>query len=344
MNEPSLFGRLTTAIPDPRATLQNPIVRYGLYALIAAIIVAVAVMLADYISPFLPFNVARGPSPAARAGKTFWRIPTGDALENLVVPAADAPITTPDTYTVSVQFMIGDSRSPSLGKYRHILHRGSNPCGLVAPATPGSTGQAGIQPGDLPPSTEPSYRDLGLPQIMNPGIFLDRYKNDVHVFIHTVGHEDGSRALWLESTTIADLPLQTPITLSVVCSGKTVEIYVNCRLHSTILLRGTPYLPKSANSWYGRYCAYPMSGIVKNLEIWSDALNSSDLMMVCRAASGGGLNKDDLPSTCPTASGACPDTSLIGTIKTIVSGKDLDASQANTLAVNLVQQTVTTVL
>jgi hypothetical protein len=342
MNESSMFGRLTSSISDPRATLQNPIVRYGLYGLIIAIIIAIAVALADYISPFLPFNVARGPSAAARAGKKFWKIPTGDALENLVVPAG--PITTPDTYTVSVQFMIGDSRTPSIGKYRHILHRGSNPCGLVAPAQPGSTGQAGIQTGDLPPSTESSYRDLGLPQIMNPGIFLDRYKNDVHIFIHTVGHEDGSKALWLESTTIADLPLQTPITLSIVCSGKTVEVYMNCRLHSTILLRGTPYLPKSANSWYGRYCAYPMSGIVKNLEIWSDALNSSDLMMVCRTASGSGFNKNDLPSTCPTASGSCPDSSLFGTIKTIVSGKDLDTSQANTLAANLVQQTVTTVL
>jgi hypothetical protein len=81
-----------------------------------------------------------------------------------------------------------------------------------------------------------------------------------------------------------------------------VEIYVNCRLHSTILLRGTPYLPKSANSWYGRYCAYPMSGIVKNLEIWSDALTSSDLMMVCRTGDSTGLSKTELPSVCPTKS------------------------------------------
>jgi len=104
--------------------------------------------------------------------------------------------------------------------------------------------------------------------------------------------------LWLESLTIADLALQTPITVGVVCNGKTVEVYVNCRLYSTLLLRGTPYLPKDDNMWFGRYCTYPMSGLVKNLTLWPTALGSSDYIQMCRGAS---FDKNDLPPTCPTA-------------------------------------------
>jgi hypothetical protein len=136
---------------------------------------------------------------------------------------------------------------------------------------------------------------------MNPGIFLDKYKNDIHIFVHTTGDEGGHQALWLEGTTIADLPLQQPLTLGVVCNGKTVEVYVNCKLYSTLMLRGKPYLPKSENVWYGRYCAYPMSGIIKNLQLWGDALNSGDYINMCGSAS---FNIGDLPASCPTAGAA----------------------------------------
>jgi hypothetical protein len=133
---------------------------------------------------------------------------------------------------------------------------------------------------------------------MNPGLFLDKYKNDLHVFVHTLGREADLNVLWLESLTVADLPLQTPITIGVVCNGKTVEVYVNCRLYSTLLLKGTPYLPKADNQWFGRYCAFPMSGLVKNLTLWAAPLGSSDYIQMCRGAS---FDKNDLPATCPTA-------------------------------------------
>jgi hypothetical protein len=200
---------------------------------------------------------------------------------------------------MSIQMIIGDSRSPNLSKYRHVLHRGANPCGLAGTAS-GPSGHAGVQLADLPPTAD-VYKAQGLPATMNPGLFLDSYKNDLHVFIHTRGHEDGSPALWLESATIADLPLNQPITVGVICNGKTVEIYVNCKLYTTMILRGRPYLPAMENMWFGRYCAFPMSGLIKNLQLWADALSSDDYKQMC---AGGDFSGMDLPTTCPTAPAA----------------------------------------
>ena len=298
---PGGFGQWATkTVTSASTSLQSTPVKYTIYTLVLAIVIASILMITDSIWPFLPFNPMTGPSAAARAGKTFWRLTTADAApENLIVPAADSPIKVADNYTMSLEIVIGDSRTPSAGKFRHIAHRGSNPCGITAPTTPGPNGQAGIQPGDLPPNVEPSYADLGLPQIMNPGIFLDKYKNDIHIFIHTTGTEGGMQVLWLETTTIEDLPLQQPMTLGIVCNDKTLEVYVNCKLYSTLMLRGKPYLPRAENVWYGRYCAYPMSGLIKNLQLWGDALNSGDYIKMCSPASG--FDMGALPQTCPTA-------------------------------------------
>jgi hypothetical protein len=295
------FGKWATSTVESASTsLTSAPFKYIFYTIALAIVIATVLMIVDSIWPFLPFNPVTGPSAAARAGKTFWRLTKADAApENLVVPAADSPTKTADNYTMSLQIVIGDSRTPSAGKFRHIVHRGSNPCGLTAPATPGPNGQAAIQPSDLPPNAEPSYVSLGLPQIMNPGVFLDKYKNDIHIFIHTTGMEGGMQVLWLEGTTIEDLPLHQPMTLGIVCNAKTLEIYVNCKLYSTLMLRGKPYLPTSQNTWYGRYCAYPMSGLVKDLQLWGDALNSGDYTKMCSPASG--FDMDALPQTCPTA-------------------------------------------
>lgn len=279
--------------------------KYAIYALMAGIAVAVIVLLVDTFFPFLPINATGGPSAAARAGKVFWATGAADS-ENLIVPANESPTVLAGNYTMSVQLMIGDSRTPSLGRFRHIVHRGSNPCGLTV-ATSGPTGHAGIQPGDIPDDADPSYKQSGLPAIMNPGLFLDKYRNDLHVFIHTKGKEEGGmEVLWLESLTIEDLPLAAPLTLGLICNGKSLEVYVNCKLYSTLLLKGSPYLPKADNTWFGRYCAFPMSGLVKNLELWSSALSSTDYMQMCRGAA---FDKAQLPSTCPTATKANPSSS-----------------------------------
>jgi hypothetical protein len=275
--------------------ISSPTVMRILYILVIGAIVATIIMVADSFFHFLPINPISGPSAAARAGKKFWSGTLTDS-ENLLVSPGDSPTIVPDVYTMSITMVIGDTRTPNIGKFRHVVHRGANPCGLTTSSS-GPSGHAGIQIGDIPSTAGEPYTSLGLPAIMNPGLMLDSYKNDLHVFIHTRGTEEGAQVLWLESATVADLPLNQPITIGVICNGKSVEIYVNCKLYSTLILRGRPYLPSMNNMWFGRYCAFPMSGLIKDLQLWGDALSSSDYMAMC--SSGGSFG--DLPAVCPTA-------------------------------------------
>jgi hypothetical protein len=262
-----------------------------------AIAVVVVVLIVDLYYPFLPINPVSGPSPAARQGKRFWTSVDGSNSENLIVPVAQSPTTTPSNYTVSVEVMMTDSRTPDLGKFRHILHRGANPCQLSV-TTAGSTGHAGIQPSDLAPDTDPNYLSYGLPSIMNPGVFLDPYRNDIHIFVHTQGTQDNAVALWLESMTISDLPLNTPLTLGIVCSGQQLEIYTNCKLYGTMILKGKPFMPSVLNQWFGRYCAFPMAGTVQNLQLWGSALAVGDYAAFCNGSAS--FDNTGSPS-CPTA-------------------------------------------
>jgi hypothetical protein len=339
--EKGLLSQVTGYITSAAATSQNLLtssspVLYVLYAAILGIVISVILLVVDVYFPFLPINPIAGPSAAARAGKRFWTR-LGDDAENLVVPPTESPTTLPDQYTMSVQLVLADSRTPDIGRFRHVLHRGANPCGFTATKS-GSTGHAGVKATDLPPGGDPSYLASGLPPIMNPGLMLDNYKNDLHVFIHTRGYEGGEYVMWLESLTIEDLPLNTPTTVGVVCNGQALEVYVNCRLYGTLLLRGQPYLPAADNAWYGRYCAYAFSGLIKNLQLWGTALSTSDYTAMCEGAS---FKSDKLPSTCPTAGSrsGTPD-SVFGTIGTIMSGKQLSSTQSEGLAQNLVVNTL----
>ena len=291
---------------------------YVIMALLIGIIVALLVLVTDYFFHYLPSNPIGGPSAAVRAGKTFWKS-VGSDTENLIVPASLSPTVTASNYTMTVQVVIGDTRTPSLGKFRHVVHRGSNPCGISAPPSgAGASGQAGIQPGDLPPDSDPTYVSLGLPQVMNPGLFLDAYKNDMHIFIHTQGTENNMSVLFLESLTVQDLPLNTPFTIGVVCNGSTLEVYLNCSLYSTMMLKGIPYLPKADNQWFGRYCSFPMTGLVKNLQLWSSALNVSDYRQSCNSAS---FDMSQVPSSSCSASAStsASSTSSASTASSAVS-------------------------
>ncbi len=261
-----------------------------------AIAVIVVVLIVDLYYPFLPINPVSGPSPAARQGKRFWTSVDANT-ENLIVPVAESPTTNPSNYTVSVEVLMTDSRTPDLGKFRQILHRGANPCQLSV-SSAGPSGHAGIQLSDLPPNTDPNYVAAGLPSIMNPGVFLDPYRNDIHIFVHTQGLQDGVTTLWLESMTITDLPLNTPLTLGIVCSGKQLEVYTNCKLYGTMMLKGKPFMPSSANQWFGRYGVYPMAGTVQNLQVWGSALAVGDYVPFCNGSAAFG---DKSTASCPTA-------------------------------------------
>jgi len=261
-------------------------VKYVVYALVIGIVLAVTLIVADMFVPFLPVNPVGGASAMARTGKTFWP----ENAENLIVPSNLSPTLQANIYTMSFQLMIADSRTTG-GKFRHVVHRGSDPCNVVIPNMPaGPSGHSGILASDI--STAQFAN--GLPSIMNPGIFLDEIKNDLHIFIQTTG----SSVLMLEGCTVYDLPLKTPISIGIVCNHRTVEVYVNCLLYQTILLKGTPYLPAGNNQWFGRYCAFPMSGIVQNLQLWPVALTSADFMQMCKTPS---IEKEALP-TCMKSS------------------------------------------
>jgi hypothetical protein len=280
----SLTQAITSIVPSPTATLYESGVRLVIYGLVLVLVIGVVLILIDSLYPFLPMNPI-GPSQEARAVKTFWVNSAYTNDENLVVPSSKSPTVSPSNWSVSIQLMVG-AVSPS-AFYKHIVHRGSNPARLPTGATAGASGHAGIQASDLPsvsgiPSpSDATYTTTGLPGVMNPGIFLDKSTNDIHVFIHTVTTEGGQSVLLLESMTITDVPLGTPLTLGIVCNGRTLEVYLNCRLYSTQLLKGTPYLPKADNQWFGRYGIAPMSGLIQNLQLWDAAIGSSDYMAMC---------------------------------------------------------------
>jgi hypothetical protein len=76
-----------------------------------------------------------------------------------------------------------------------------------------------------------------------------------------------------------------------------------------------------------------MAGLVKNLILWPTALNSTDFIKMCRNPK---FNMADLPSTCATAGGKNPDTSLIGSLKSAVSGQSMGTLQKEGFATGAV--------
>lgn len=275
----TLFGQLTSVVPNPSAILYGTAgilggsgVRWIIYLLVLGVLVGMLLVAVDTVYPFLPINPV-GPSQIARSVKTFWVSESG---ENLLVPSNQSPTVSSGTYSMSVQCVINSSGPTNT--YKHIVHRGSNPVGIPATGVAGPTGHAGIQLGDLKESAaDEGYTATALPDILSPGIFLDPQKNDIHVFIHTT--QNGVKLL--ESITIEDVPLGTPLNLGVVCNGQTLEVYFNCRLYNTLLLKGTPYLPSDSNQWWGRYGVSPVNGVVKNLQLWDAAIGSTDFMSMC---------------------------------------------------------------
>jgi len=108
------------------AASMSPTFRNILYLLAIAVVVITVILIVDNFVPFLPASPFSGTSSQARSVKKFWKN-SSVSSENMIVPASASPTVRADVYTMSVQFAIGDSRTPSLGQFRHILHRGNNP-------------------------------------------------------------------------------------------------------------------------------------------------------------------------------------------------------------------------
>jgi len=206
--------------------------------------------------------------------KTFWQPAT---LENPIDPRnlriteEDWNPKNCDGLTMGVEIVIFDSRAPSVASpYRHLLYRGSSDLTGFAQNSPGS---APIGAGGL---------NDGLPSEMSPGVFIDRFTNDLIIFVDTDPVDavySHIKHAFRESIRINDLPLNVPFYLHLTLNGKVLEVYVNCRLAGTKLLHGRPR--RVGNDWYGRTGFATAQAVVQNLTLWDGVLNTFDLMKLC---------------------------------------------------------------
>uniref|UniRef100_A0A6C0L046 Uncharacterized protein n=1 Tax=viral metagenome TaxID=1070528 RepID=A0A6C0L046_9ZZZZ len=198
---------------------------------------------------------------------TFWKPATGQNPQdpiNLRVESDEFPMSKPDIYSMAVEVSVYDSRSEnSSGPYRHILHRGTDELIKFKSDVPG-TGQGGLSD--------------GLPTQMNPGIFLDKFTNDLIVFVDTDPVKSGDTG-FRESVRISDIPLKKPFYVHVSVHDQILEVYVNCRLAATKLLQGSPRAVP--NDWYGRIGFARAAALIQNLRLWDIDLYAFEMLKLC---------------------------------------------------------------
>jgi hypothetical protein len=175
------------------------------------------------------------------------------------------------SYTTLIDCVLYNTRSytnvwnDGEGPYRHIYHRGSNELLSAASASIiGGCSPTGTASDKLPPQ--------GLPRSMNPGVFVDPNLNDLLIFIDTL---DATR----ESIRIADIPLDIPFRLGIVVNKNVLEIYLNCKLEVTKLLKNQPRPVE--NTWYGLSGSAAAQAQIQNLSVWNYSLPSSDISHLC---------------------------------------------------------------
>lgn len=173
-----------------------------------------------------------------------------------------------DSRKYSVQFdgILYNTRNYSStdSTYRHILHRGSKELSGIGG---GSTSCAPSSVGELPP--------FGLPNRMNPGIFVDPNVNDIIVFVDTMNGATPYR----ESVRIVDVPLDVPFRLAVLLNGQVLEVYLNCKLEVTKVLAGIPR--EIENTWYGISGRANAQAQIQHLMIWTTALLADEIRSIC---------------------------------------------------------------
>ena len=240
------------------------------YTLTGLIVLTILVML--FNSQF-KMNIERNTSILDRSlppYTTFW---AAGSLQNpkdpfnLRVTSDEFPMSKADVYAFSIEVLISNTRSDDpRGPYRHILHRGTSE---IVSYVPGSPGSAPKGQGDL---------NDGLPKEMNPGIFIDQFTNDLVIFVDS-DPIDGSDQAHRESLRITDIPIKRPFYLHFSVHDQIVEVFVNCRLAASLLLRGTPRAVP--NDWFGRVGFARSSAIIQNLKLWDIDLFAFEIMKLC---------------------------------------------------------------
>jgi hypothetical protein len=128
-----------------------------------------------------------------------------------------------------------------------------------------------------------SSRPFGLPNQMNPGVFLDPNVNDILVFVDTVKDNYVLR----ESVRILDIPLDTHFYFGVIINKRVLEVYINCKLEATKLLDGEPV--DVENAWFGTAGANPANAKIKNLSLWNYPLDVNSISQICKV-----ITKEDV--------------------------------------------------
>lgn len=217
----------------------------------------------DFIRYFIPNLIPKSTSVYWQA-KRVW--PPSGTTTNLTAYSSQFGTLQDMSYSFNMDLVLKETRTNATnGIHRHIFHRGSDE---YASATPPSM----------------------LPRRMNPGVFLDPLTNDLLIFVDTLGGSTGYR----ESLRVADLPLGTPFRLGLALNNRVLDVYIDCRLEETKMLKGTPRTVE--NRLYGVTGPSPAPVQLQNVYCWNYPLPSNDFTALCGKAPDFALTP-----TCPVA-------------------------------------------
>ena len=240
-----------------------------IYVLLAGLIIAAVVFM--LLGKKIDFG-ALDPRPKSMivrsSARLFW--PPGPVFTNLSIPAGSNGDFNSNSYSLIFDGVLYNTREfkTTGGPWRQILHRGSNE--LKATTVGGAVLKgcaANSFAGPLPP--------FGLPNRMNPGIFLDPNINDIIIFVDS----DAGSQSYRESVRLVDIPMDTPFRIGINVSGQVLEVYLNCRLEITKVLSGTPR--KVEDVWYGLAGSAAAQAQIQNLYIWPRPLSADEMGAVC---------------------------------------------------------------
>lgn len=258
------------------------------YGLVAVLIVLILLMLAQTQFNFLPRYLDPRPMKWKVESNmlAFWPAPEAGVPLRVDASEFSAGNTNFARYTLMLDMVWYNTRAQQdANKYRHILHRGSSEVGGLVEASTlrlleqsGSSSALTATTGGASASelTQVGTMPFGLPSRMNPGIMADPVTNDMIIFVDTERGGEYQR----ESLRVADVPLDTPFYLGILVADTYMEVYVNCRLEATKVLRGTPRAVE--RDWYGVSGPTPLAGYIRNLRYWnSRALSPREIEPLC---------------------------------------------------------------
>jgi len=232
--------------------------------LIAAFVFVVGYLVMGKSLPSLIPNLIPKSTSVYWQAKRVW--PPSGTTSNLTAYPSQFGTLQDIAYSFNMDLVLKETRTnDTSGLHRHIFHRGSDEYGS-----------------STPPAT--------LPRRMNPGVFLDPLTNDLLIFVDTLGGSTGYR----ESLRVADLPLGTSFRLGLGLNNRTLDVYINCRLEETKMLKGQPRTVE--NRLYGVAGPSPAPVQLQNVYCWDTPLASNDFTALCGTAPSFALTP-----TCPVA-------------------------------------------